>query len=157
MKANEVTSDQSIFLLKESKVQARISLRILPEARANKITVFKVKMIRSAFAKDQKVPKWGRATPKDICQLGIAQLAEGLSLWTLAIKLFNSKLQEIIWPEEPSPSAIEVSLPALVLGFEFLSVKRWFRKSATWAIEGLVMSTWFHFCKMDHLESYTRL
>ena len=80
VEGEKVTCDQSLFLLKESKVQAWISLRLLPEAKANKYTVLKVKILRSAFAKGSKGARVRASKTKDRSQLAMDLFAEGLSL-----------------------------------------------------------------------------
>ena len=80
VEGEKVTSDQSLFLLKESKVQACISLHLLPEAKANEKTVLKVKILRSAFTKGSNGGRVRASKTRDKSQLGIALFAEGLSL-----------------------------------------------------------------------------
>ena len=75
----KVTSDQSLFLLKEFKVQAYILL-CLPEPKASKKTVLKVKILRSAFAKGSNRGRLRASKARDKSQLGIALFAKGLSL-----------------------------------------------------------------------------
>ena len=54
--------------------------RLSPEAKASKNTALNVKILRSAFAKGLKEGRVKASKTKDKSQLGIALLAEGLSL-----------------------------------------------------------------------------
>ena len=79
VEGEKVTSDQSLFLLKESNVQAWISLRVLPEAKANKKTL-KSQNLKISFIQGSKGARVRASRTKDKSQLGIDLFAEGLSL-----------------------------------------------------------------------------
>ena len=149
MKTGEGVSwiwSQSPRQRRPSMVQAWISLRLLPEAKASRKTVFHVAYLREASSRGSKggCLSWWRT--KERFQVGMLLEALGLSLWKLVMSLAISGLLLMSKGVFPNVSAIAVLYPSMVEGRLFFSLKRKHIKLQISFIEGALKSTcsWAH-------------
>ena len=121
--------------------QAWISLLLLPEPRAKRKTVLKVRCFRDASLRGSKGAFVSWCSTRERFQEGIPLRPLGLSLWKLSKRRVRLSSLLILTVVGPSLSAMADLYPSMVLGCNFLSSKRYIRKSATDFIGGALKST----------------
>ena len=135
------TLDQSDWCLMFLCCHAWISLLCLPEPRAKRKTVLKVRCFRDAFLRGSKGAFVSWCSTRERCQEGIPLRPLGLSLWKLSKRRVRLSSLLILTVVLPSLSAMADLYPSMVLGCNFLSSKRCSRKSATDFTGGDLKST----------------
>ena len=120
---------------------AWISLLLLPEPRAKRKTVLKVRCFRDASLSGSKGALVSWCNTRERFQEGIPLRPLGLSLWKLSKRRVRLSSLLILTVVLPSLSAMADLYPSMVLGCNFLSSKRYIRKSATDFTGGDLKST----------------
>ena len=120
---------------------AWISLRLLPEPRAKRKTVLKVTCFRDASLSGSKGAFVSWCSTRERFQEGIPLRPLGLSLWKLSKRRVRLSFLLILIDVSPSLSAMADLYPSMVLGCNFLSSKRYIKKSATDFTGGDLKST----------------
>ena len=138
---NKDTLDQSDWCLMFLCCQAWISLLLLPEPRAKRKTALKVRCFRDASLRGSKGAFVSWCSTRERFQEGIPLRPLGLSLWKLSKRRVRLSSLLILTVVLPSLSAMADLYPSMVLGCNFLSSKRYIRKSATDFTGGDLKST----------------
>ena len=135
------TLDQSDWCLMFLCCHAWISLLLLPEPRAKRKTVLKVRCFRDASLRGSKGAFVSWCSTRERFQEGIPLRPLGLSLWKLSKRRVRLSSLLILTVVSPSLSAMADLYLSMVLGCNFLSSKRYIRKSATNFTGGDLKST----------------
>ena len=138
---NKDTLVQSDWCLMFLCCHAWISLLLLPEPRAKRKTVLKVRCFKDASLRGSKGAFVSWCSTKERFQEGIPLCPLGLSLWKLSKRRVRLSSLLILTVVFPSLSAMADLYPSMVLGCNFLSSKRCIRKSATEFTGGDLKST----------------
>ena len=120
---------------------AWISLLFLPEPRAKRKTVLKVRCFRDASLRGSKGAFVSWCSTRERFQEGIPLHPLGLSLWKLSKRRVRLSSLLILTVVLPSLSAMADLYPSMLLGCNSLSSKRYIRKSATDFTGGDLKST----------------
>ena len=121
---NRDTLDQSDWCLMFLCCQAWISLLLLPEPRAKRKTVLKVKCFSDASLRGSKGAFVSWCNTRERFQEGIPLRPLGLSLWKLSRRRVRLSSLLILTVVLPSLSAMADLYPSMVLGCKFLTSKR---------------------------------
>ena len=135
------TLDQSGWCLMLLCNQGWISLLRLPEPRANRKTVLKVKCFNEASFKGSKGAFVSWCKTRNRFQEGIPLLPLGLSLWKLSRRRVRFSSLVTLMGELPNLSAMADLYPSMVPSCNFLSWNRYKRKSAMAFRGGALKST----------------
>ena len=118
------TLDQSDWCLMFLCCHACISLLLLPEPRAKRKTVLKVRCFSDASLRGSKGAFVSWCNTRERFQEGMPLLPLGLSLWKLSKRRVRLSSLLILTVRLPSLSAMADLYPSMVLGCNFLTSKR---------------------------------
>ena len=148
--------DQSDWCLIFLCCQACISLLLLPDPRAKRKTVLRVRCFSDASLRGSKGALVNWCNTRERFQEGTPLQPWGLPLWKLSRRRVRFSSLLILMEEIPNLSTMADLYPSMVLGCNFLSWKRYKRKSATDFKGGDLKPTLLvmhHFVKMAHFAS----